>query len=61
MKNIILTEMEKYRCIICGYIYDPEVGEISNGIKAGVGFNELPADYVCPVCGAEKEDFMLYE
>ena len=52
--------MEKYKCTICGYIYNPEEGEPSNAINPGVEFADLPDDYICPVCGAEKEDFMEY-
>ena len=49
--------MKKYECIICGYIYDPAVGDPDNGIAAGVGFEDLPAEWVCPECGAGKEEF----
>ena len=52
--------MEKYKCTICGYIYDPEEGETSAGIDPGVSFSDLPEDYICPICGAEKEDFTEY-
>ena len=52
--------MEKYKCTICGYIYDPEEGDPSSGIDPGVAFKDLPEDYICPVCGAEKEDFTEY-
>jgi rubredoxin len=48
--------MQKYECP-CGYIYDPEVGDPDNGIEAGTPFDELPADWVCPKCGAEKNYF----
>ncbi len=53
--------MEKYKCIICGYIYDPEEGDPPGGISPGTSFNDLPADYICPVCGAGKEEFEKYE
>lgn len=49
--------MKKYECTLCGYIYDPEVGDEENGIKAGTAFADLPEDWVCPMCGAEKSDF----
>ncbi|MFA4044541.1 MAG: hypothetical protein HZRFUVUK_001337 [Candidatus Fervidibacterota bacterium] len=49
--------MEKWRCTVCGYVYDPEVGDLENGILPGTPFEELPDDWVCPVCGAEKEQF----
>jgi len=47
----------KYRCTVCGYIYDPEVGDPDGGISPGTSFEELPEDRVCPVCGAGKEAF----
>ncbi|MGD0754163.1 MAG: rubredoxin [Bacteroidales bacterium] len=53
--------MEKFKCTICGYIYDPEEGEPLEGIAHGISFKDLPADYVCPVCGAGKDEFVLYE
>jgi len=49
--------MAKYRCTVCGYIYNPEKGDPDNGIKTGTPFEELPEDWVCPVCGASKEEF----
>jgi rubredoxin len=53
--------MERYKCVICGYIYDPEVGEPGEGIASGIAFSELPADYLCPVCGAGKDEFVMYD
>ena len=50
-------EMKKYRCTVCGYIYDPEKGDPDNGITPGTSFEELPDDWTCPVCGVSKEDF----
>ena len=47
----------KYRCTVCGYIYDPEVGDPDNGVPADTSFEELPEDWVCPVCGASKDMF----
>lgn len=49
--------MKKYKCTICGYVYDPETGDSDSGITAGVAFEDLPSDWVCPVCGASKEEF----
>jgi len=49
--------MIKYRCLLCGWIYDPEVGDPDGGIAAGTAFEDLPEDWVCPECGAGKEDF----
>ena len=48
--------MQKYECP-CGYVYDPEEGDYENGIDAGTAFADLPDDWVCPQCGAEKEHF----
>ncbi len=49
--------MTKYVCDVCGWEYDPEVGDPDNGIEAGIPFEELPEDFVCPLCGVGKEDF----
>ena len=49
--------MESYLCTVCGYIYNPAEGDPDNGIAAGTAFADLPADWVCPICGAGKEDF----
>lgn len=53
--------MDRYRCEICGYIYEPSEGEPSAGIAPGTPFEDLPSDYICPVCGAGKEAFMVYD
>ena len=47
----------KYRCTVCGYIYEPEKGDPDSGIKPGTSFELLPGDWVCPVCGAGKDKF----
>ncbi len=47
----------KYVCTLCGYEYDPSVGDPDNGIAEGVEFEELPEDWVCPLCAASKEEF----
>ncbi len=49
--------MDKYVCTVCGYIYDPEEGDPDNGVSPKTAFEDLPDDWVCPVCGAGKEDF----
>ncbi len=49
--------MKRYRCTICGYIYDPQVGDSSSGVDAGTKFEDLPDNWVCPVCGASKDQF----
>ena len=47
----------KYRCTVCGYIYDPELGDADGGIDPGTASKELPDDWECPVCGASKDEF----
>jgi rubredoxin len=49
--------MQKYKCTVCGYIYDPEIGDPDSGIKPGTSFDNLPDNWVCPVCGADKSLF----
>ena len=49
--------MDKYECMVCGYVYDPEEGDPDNDIAPGTPFADIPDDWVCPVCGAGKEDF----
>ena len=49
--------MKKYTCEICGYTYDPELGDPDHGIAPGTPFSELPNDWVCPMCGATKDQF----
>lgn len=50
-------KMAKFKCTVCGYIYDPEKGDPESGVNPGTPFEDLPDDWVCPVCGAGKEDF----
>lgn len=49
--------MTKYVCNVCGYIYDPEIGDTDNGVTAGTEFDQIDDSWVCPLCGAPKEDF----
>jgi len=49
--------MKKYECTVCGYVYDPAVGDPDNGVPAGTAWENVPADWVCPECGAGKDDF----
>jgi len=49
--------MKKYRCVVCGYEYDPEAGDPANGVDPGTSFDDLADDWLCPVCGAGKEEF----
>jgi rubredoxin len=53
--------MKKYVCDMCGYIYDPAEGDPDSDIAPGTSFEDLPDDWVCPVCGAEKDEFSLEE
>lgn len=49
--------MQKYKCSVCGYIYDPEQGDPDGGINPSTSFESLPDNWVCPVCGAPKDAF----
>ena len=49
--------MEKYVCSVCGYVYDPEKGEPDAGIAPGTKWEDVPADFVCPLCGVGKDEF----
>ncbi len=49
--------MKKYVCLICSYEYDPGKGDPAAGIKPGTSFEDLPDDWVCPVCGVGKDQF----
>ena len=53
--------MEKYLCIICDYVYDPEKGDPDNGVAPGTTFEDISDDWVCPICGADKEEFEVIE
>jgi len=54
--NAVATA-KKYVCDVCGYIYDPEKGDPTSGVAPGTPFEKLPPDWVCPVCGAGKDQF----
>ena len=49
--------MDKYECVVCGYIYDPEKGDPDNSVAPGTPFEKIPDDWVCPECGAPKDLF----
>jgi flavin reductase (DIM6/NTAB) family NADH-FMN oxidoreductase RutF/rubredoxin len=57
-KKELPSKFKKFKCTACGYVYDEEAGDPSNGIDPGTSFADLPDDWVCPVCGTEKEDFI---
>ncbi len=49
--------MDSWVCIVCGYVYDPETGDPDNGVPPGTAWEDVPDDWLCPICGASKEDF----
>lgn len=53
--------MKSYECEPCGYIYDPSIGDPDNGIAPGTLFEDLPEDWVCPICGLGKEVFKIVD
>jgi flavin reductase (DIM6/NTAB) family NADH-FMN oxidoreductase RutF/rubredoxin len=60
-KKETAAKMAKYECTVCGYVYDPELGDPDGGIKPGTPFEKLPDNWVCPVCGAGKDEFKQVE
>lgn len=57
VEDIPKSDKPKYKCMACGYIYDPEKGDPDSGIEPGTAFEDIPESWVCPVCGTEKSDF----
>ena len=53
--------MKTYRCKVCGWIYDEAKGDPDNGIAPGTRFEDLPAEFICPLCGAPKEEVEVVE
>ena len=53
--------MDKWECLVCGYVYDPETGDPDNGVEPGTSFEALADDWVCPDCGAGKDMFERME
>ena len=53
--------MDKFECVLCGYVYDPEIGDPEADIEPGTPFEELPEAFVCPLCGAGKDEFEITE
>ena len=49
--------MKKWVCLVCGYVYDPEIGDPDSGIAPGSSFEDLPEDWVCPLCAVGKDQF----
>lgn len=52
-----MKNMDKYVCEVCGWVYDPEIGDPENGIAPGTSFADIPDDWVCPLCGVGKDEF----
>ena len=57
----VINKYEKYLCLICGLIYDEELGWPDDGIEPGTKWEDVPATWVCPDCGATKDDFDMIE
>lgn len=53
--------MKIYTCTLCGYEYIPQDGDVENGVPENTDFEDISDDWVCPVCGAPKEDFELVD
>ncbi len=53
--------MQKYICDVCGWVYDPAVGDPASNVPAGTPFEALPETYVCPICGAPKDQFSPFD
>ncbi|MBN2190481.1 MAG: rubredoxin [Candidatus Aureabacteria bacterium] len=51
------VQMKKYKCTVCGYIYDPAKGDPEHGVNPGTSFEDIPEDWTCPVCGVGKDQF----
>jgi rubredoxin len=49
--------MQKYECLVCGYVYDPEKGDPTQNVEPGTAFGDLPDDWTCPDCGVGKDQF----
>ncbi len=60
-KKEVTSKMVNYKCSVCGWVYDPKLGDQGSGIAPGTPFEQIPDDWVCPVCGASKSDFERIE
>jgi rubredoxin-NAD+ reductase len=54
-----MPEFKRYLCVVCGYIYEEETGDPDSNLIAGTRWEDVPEDWVCPDCGASKDDFEL--
>ena len=57
IENKECSNMDKYVCDLCGYVYDPAEGDPDNGVAPGTAWEQVPADWVCPLCGVGKDQF----
>jgi rubredoxin len=53
--------MEKWECMVCGYVYDPKLGDPDEGVNPGTRFEDIPKNWDCPECGAGKDEFERLE
>jgi rubredoxin len=60
-REMEVVKISKWECTVCGYVYDPELGDPDSDIEPGTAFEDLPEDWVCPECGVGKEDFEKIE
>ena len=51
--------MEKWVCVVCGYVYDPEIGDPDSGVAPGTSWEDVPEDWVCSLCAVGKDQFEL--
>ena len=58
---MLFRSMKKYVCDVCGYIYDEEIGDPDNGVEAGTKWEDVPEDFLCPLCGVGKDEFSEVE
>jgi len=54
-----MPEFKKYLCVVCGLIYDEELGDVDSNLTPGTRWEDIPEDWICPDCGATKDDFEL--
>ncbi len=58
LSRVSTATEQQWICESCGFIYDPAEGDPDGGVPAGTAFEDIPGDWVCPVCGARKKDFV---
>lgn len=61
LKTKNMSTLKKYECDVCGYVYDPAVGDEEGGIKPGTAFEDIPEDWICPLCGVGKDQFTVID